>query len=97
MARPNDVQDRGVVTVIGKDRVGIIAGVAKVLADQNVNIADITQTVMRDLFTMNMIVDFSKMRCSFHELSKLLEEEAKKLGVKIYIHKEEVFRFMHTI
>src|SRR5690554_4586609 len=89
--------ERGVITVIGKDRVGIIAGVSRILAEQEVNIVDISQTILQNLFTMNMIIDFSEIKCSFHELSKLLNAEAERLGVKIYIHKEEVFQFMHNV
>ncbi len=97
LTEPKAHRDRGVVTVIGKDKVGIIAGVARVLAEQQVNIADISQQVLQDLFTMNMIVDLSGMTCSFHELSTLLNAEGERLGVKIYIHREEVFDFMHTV
>ncbi len=97
LTEPEVHSERGVVTVIGKDRVGIIAGVSRVLAEQQVNIADISQQVLQELFTMNMIVDLSEMTCSFQELSSLLNSEAERLRVKIYIHKEEVFDFMHTV
>ncbi len=94
---PSEGANRGVVTVIGKDKVGIIAGIAQVLADQGANIADISQTVLNGLFTMNMIVDLGGISGTFQELSQALEEEARHLGVKVYVHKEDVFNFMHTI
>lgn len=89
--------NRGVVTVIGKDKVGIIAGISRVLAEKQANIADISQTILKGLFTMNMIVDLSNLGCTFQELSSALEVEAQRLGVKVYIHREEVFDFMHSI
>ena len=94
---PSEGANRGVVTVIGKDKVGIIAGIAQVLADQGANIADISQTVLNGIFTMNMIVDLGGISGSFQELSQALEGKARQLGIKVYVHKEEVFNFMHTI
>jgi len=89
--------ERAVVTVIGEDRVGIVANVASVLANHNVNILDISQTIMQDLFAMIMLVDISQSDADLSNLRKELEGKAEKLGVQILIQHEDIFRFMHRI
>jgi ACT domain-containing protein len=69
---------RAVITVIGKDKVGIIAGISNTLAVSNVNILDISQTTMQDVFTMIMLVDISNMTISFTKLSEELEKKVRK-------------------
>jgi len=88
---------RAIITVIGKDRVGIIAGVSGILAQNNVNILDITQTVMQEYFTMIMLVDLSNMSLPFDELKNSLEEEGHALGVSVRIQHEDVFKSMHHV
>lgn len=88
---------KAVITVIGKDRVGIIAGVSNILAQFNVNILDISQTIMQDLFTMIMLVDISKSRAEFTNLSVNLETKGQELGVMIRIQHEDIFNSMHRI
>lgn len=88
---------RAVVTVMGVDRVGIVAGISGLLAQYNVNIEDISQTIMQGIFVMAMIVDISKMSCSFSELKKALEDKGKELGVEVLLQREEIFRAMHRI
>lgn len=88
---------RAVITVLGKDRVGIIAGVSNILADTNVNILDITQTIMQDVFTMITLVDISKCSISFEELSERLENKGIELGLRIQIQHEDIFNSMHRI
>lgn len=88
---------KAVISVIGEDRVGIIAGISDVLAKNNVNILDITQTSIEGLFTMIMVVDISRCAVSFEELKKFLEERGKDLDVRVDAQREEVFRFMHRI
>ncbi len=85
------------ITVIGKDTVGIIASVATILAQWNVNILDINQTVMDDKFTMIMMVDTSGLENKFSELSKELAEYGKKSGLYVRIQREEIFNSMHRI
>ncbi|MBO8128704.1 MAG: ACT domain-containing protein [Peptococcaceae bacterium] len=92
-----DRPQRVVVTVLGKDRVGLIAGVANVLAENNINILDISQTILQDFFAMIMIVD---MRDSYIDLSTLKERLARKgqeLGVRIDAQHEDAFNYMHRI
>jgi len=88
---------RAVITVIGTDKVGIIAAVSNILASSNVNILDISQTIMQDLFTMIMLVDTSKMTIDFAELSQKLEQKGKEMGLSIQIQHEEIFHSMHRI
>ncbi|MBE7052169.1 MAG: ACT domain-containing protein [Ruminococcaceae bacterium] len=88
---------RAIITVLGKDKVGITYGVTKILAENNVNILDISQTIMQDMFTMMMIVDIDKISTSFDALSECLEVEGKKLGVDIRIQLESIFESMHRI
>jgi ACT domain-containing protein len=85
------------VTVIGKDKVGIIAQVSAVLAENMVNILDISQTILQDYFTMIMLVDLSKMKISFAELSNRLADKGKTIGLQIKIQREEVFKAMHQV
>lgn len=88
---------RAVITVIGKDRVGIIAGVSNILASCNVNILDISQTIMQDMFTMVMLVDISNMCSDFSSLSDQLEAKGNELGLVIKIQHEDIFNSMHRI
>ena len=88
---------RAIVTIIGSDRVGIIAGIANVLSEANVNILDISQSVIREYFTMIMMVDFSGAPGSFEELRKALDAKGSELGVKVEIQREEIFQAMHRI
>ena len=93
----NTPASRAIVTIIGSDRVGIIAGVTAVIAEANVNILDISQSVIREFFTMIMMVDLGQASVTFHELSQRLTERGKKLGVKVEIQREEIFKAMHRI
>lgn len=88
---------RAFVTVIGQDRVGIIASVCNCLAERSVNILDISQTVLSDNFTMIMLVDASACTVSFEELSFQLAEVGKSMGLSIRIQREEIFNAMHRI
>lgn len=88
---------RAIVTVIGKDRVGIIADVCTLLANNQVNVLDISQTVMQDYFTMIMMVDVTGAEASFSDLVKMLQEEGEKLGLNIHAQREDIFNAMHRI
>lgn len=88
---------RAVITVIGCDRVGLIAAISSILAKANVNILDISQTTMQDLFTMMMLTDLNKMNVDFSELQNQLSEKGKELGVDVRIQREEIFQSMHRI
>ena len=88
---------RAIVTVIGQDRVGIIAGVSAVLAREQVNILDISQTVLQEYFTMIMLVDLDRAVSPFATLRQVLDEEGERLGVSIRIQQEDIFKSMHHI
>lgn len=88
---------RAVITVVGKDKIGIIAEVSHVLAENNVNILDITQTIMQDMFTMIMLVNTEASKTSFKTLSQLLSDLGDKLGLSIRIQHEDLFNSMHKI
>ena len=88
---------KAIITVVGKDKVGIISGVANLLSDNNVNILDISQTILQDMFTMMMLVDVDGSKYNVGQLGELLGDKGKELGVEIRIQLEEIFESMHRI
>ena len=88
---------RAIVTVIGKDQVGIIARVCALLSGQGVNVLDISQTILQEYFTMIMLVDTTGAKVPFAELVKLLEEDGKTQGLSIHVQREDIFNAMHRI
>jgi ACT domain-containing protein len=88
---------KAVITVIGKDKTGIIFGVTSVLSENDVNIMDINQTIMQEFFTMIMLVDLKGMKVEFEELKKKLEKKAEELKVTIRIQHEDIFNCMHEV
>lgn len=89
--------NRIIVTVIGVDTVGIIAQVAGVLAAANANIVDISQTTLREFFTMIMMADLEKATVPFDELKRRLAAKGEELGLRIEAQHEDVFKFMHRV
>ena len=89
--------NRIIVTVIGVDTVGIIAAVAAVLADARVNIGDISQTTLREFFTMILMGDMEKATVTFDELKRRLNAKGEQMGLRIDAQHEDVFKFMHRI
>ena len=88
---------RAIVTVLGKDRVGITAAVCALLAQHNINILDISQTVLQDYFTMVMLVDTAACTASIGEMADLLEQAGKEQELSIRIQREDIFNAMHRI
>lgn len=88
---------RAIVTIIGSDRVGIIAGVTTVIAEAGVNILDISQSVIREFFTMIMMVEMTGASVSYAELRDRLSKKGEELGVRVEIQREEIFQAMHRI
>ncbi len=86
-----------IITVIGKDTVGIIAKVCTYLAENNVNILDISQTIVQGYFNMMMIVDRSQSEKRFEQLASELEQVGEEIGVKIKMQHEDIFNTMHRI
>ncbi len=89
--------ERVIITVVGKDKVGIIAGVTGLLSENNVNILDISQTIMQDFLTMIMVTDISGMTVSLQRLQEILTEKGEKIGVRINAQHEDIFKYMHRI
>ena len=88
---------KAIITGVGKDTVGILARTCTYLAEANVNILDISQTVVQDYFNMMMVVDVSGAKLPFAELAAGLEETGLALGVQTKCQKEEIFDKMHRI
>lgn len=88
---------KAIVTVIGRDQVGIIAAVCALLSEKNINVLDISQTVLQEYFTMIMLVDTAGAKVPFTELVKLLEESGKSQGLSIHAQREDIFNAMHRI
>ena len=88
---------KAVITVLGKDRVGIIAGVSAALAENNVNILDISQTILQDYFTMIMLVEIDSERIAIPELAEKLNAVGARLGVQVRVQHDAIFSAMHRI
>ena len=88
---------RAIVTVVGKDKVGIIANVCSRLAAYNINILDISQTVIDGFFNMIMITDISAATMPLAEISKAMAEEGQEHGMSVRIQREDIFDAMHRI
>ncbi|MER2181832.1 ACT domain-containing protein [Desemzia incerta] len=88
---------KAIVTVIGKDRVGIVAGVSKKLSDLNININDISQTIMEGYFTMMVLCDLSNSELEFSQVKEELAAVGEELEIKVRIQRQEIFDAMHTL
>ena len=88
---------RVVVTVMGNDRVGIVAGITKVLAECKANIVDISQTILQDIFAMILLVDITESDKDLLGLEEALKTAGDELGVKIVVQHQDIFRYMHRI
>ncbi len=88
---------KAIVTGVGKDQVGIIAGVCNTLADHNINVLDISQTIMEGFFTMMMVVDLALCAESFANLQNVLKTFGEGRGLSIRIQREDIFDAMHKL
>ena len=88
---------RAIVSVFGKDQVGIIAAVCALLSEKNVNVMDLSQTLLQDYFTMIMLVDVSAANVPFAQLKQELTEASAARNLVIRIQREDIFDAMHTI
>lgn len=89
--------NKTIITVVGKDTVGIIAKVCTYLAKNDVNILDISQTIVQEYFNMMMIVDMTHLQCSFEQAAEELAELGKGMGVQVKCQREDIFDMMHRI
>lgn len=90
------MSQRAVVTVMGEDKVGIVAGITKILAELKINIIDISQTLLQDIFAMLLMVELGE-NADLVAIKDVLEAEGEKLGVRVVIQHEDVFRYMHRV
>ena len=88
---------KAIVTVLGKDKPGIIAEISGCLYRYNINILDITQTILSGYFTMVMMVDLSAMTCGFDEITGALNVLGERLGLEIRMQRSEIFDAMHRL
>ena len=88
---------KAIVSVIGKDKKGIIAGVSGLLSDMDVNIEDISQTILQEYFTMIMAVELGQSKLSFTQISEQLTQLGAKIGVKSKMQSQQIFDAMHKI
>ncbi len=88
---------KAIVTVIGKDRAGIIAEICTLLASSNINILDISQTVMEGFFTMTMLIDMKECEQPFADISDKLKTKGEEMNLSIRVQREDIFDKMHKI
>ncbi|MBR6361506.1 MAG: ACT domain-containing protein [Clostridia bacterium] len=88
---------RAVITVIGKDMVGILAKVSVRCAENNINVLEVTQSILQDMFAMIMMVDISKASVPFTDFAEDLEKMGKEMNLSIHAMHEDIFNAMHTI
>ena len=88
---------RAVITVIGKDMVGILAQISTECCNHNINVLEVTQSILQDMFAMIMMVDISKSDIPFTEFSDMLNKIGSDMGLSIHAMHEDIFNAMHTI
>ena len=86
-----------ILSVLGEDRVGIVAAISRVLADSHANIEDIRQSIIGGIFSMTMLVSVDEDSTSFEELQGRLDAIAEEVGLQVTLQREDVFRYMHRI
>lgn len=90
-------EERIIVTALGSNRVGIVAGISTVLANHNANIIELTSAEMSDYFVMVMLVDISNVDVSMNEIQENLNHKGKEIGVQVIAQHEDIFKYMHRI
>lgn len=88
---------KAIISVLGKDTVGIMYNVSKILTELSVNIEDVTQTILQDFFTMLMVVNIDESKSNIGELKAALTEMGEAKGLSINVQKEEIFEAMHRV
>lgn len=97
MTLPREESNRAIITVLGRDQIGIIAWVSDRLAKYQVNILDISQTIVSGYFTMIMVVDLNPAAIELIELARILEQEGNDKSLQVKVQHEDIFTFMHRI
>ena len=90
-------EDKIIITISGKDKVGIVAKIANTLADLNVNIEDIKQTIMQDYFVMMMLCSIKDAKKSFKEIKEGIVNSGRELDMEVWVQKKEIFDSMHSV
>jgi ACT domain-containing protein len=93
----SESSSRIVVTVLGQDRVGIIAAVSAILAEANANILDISQTTLQEFFAMILLADVAQASAPFEEIKRRLKARGDEMGLRIDAQHEDVFKYMHRV
>jgi len=96
MNAPRD-KEHVVITVLGANRPGILAGITRVIADANVNVLDVSQRIMQDMFALMMVTDLTGASCTFDEFQARMLKTGEELKVKIIVQHEDVFKYMHRL
>lgn len=91
------MKTKAIVSVLGADRVGIVAAISAALAEQGVNIEDIRQTILSDVFSMTMLITVDEETHLFEDVQARLAEVADEIGLQVTLQREDVFRFMHRV
>lgn len=91
------MKTKAIITVLGRDQVGIVARIAAILAENGANIEDISQTIMGEVFSMVMLVTVDDERATFSALQEQFNQAAKEIGVQVSLQREDVFKYMHRI
>jgi ACT domain-containing protein len=88
---------KAVITILGRDRIGIVARVSSTLAEHSVNILDINQNIVNEIFNMIMIVDMAPATIALKDLQQALKEQGEEMGLEIRVQHEDIFKLMHRI
>ncbi len=88
---------RAVLSVVGKDGVGILAKVSAKCAEANANVVDVNQSILQDMFCMIMLIEIDKLKVEFTSFVDEMQDYAKELGMEIHVMHEDIFKSMHTI
>lgn len=93
----NENSNRVIISILGKDQIGIIAWLTGRLAEKSINVLDLSQTILQGFFTMIMIVDVTQSTASLVDLTKQLQSEGEARGLKVNVQHEDIFEFMHRV
>lgn len=93
----HEIANRVIISILGKDQIGIIAWLTGRLAEKSVNVLDLSQTILQGFFTMIMIVDVAQSPASLADLTRQLQSEGEARGLKVNVQHEAIFEFMHRI
>lgn len=92
-----ETSNRVIISILGKDQIGIIAWLTGRLAEKSINVLDLSQTILQGFFTMIMIVDVAQSTASLIDLTKQLQNEGEARGLKVNVQHEDIFEFMHRV